>query len=60
MHLFEKGGPKEMVQKIYGHSRADMTDRYCEYQTKQMKLVLEAATAGIFTIGREAKDLRHL
>jgi len=43
MHLLEKGVPKEMVQKIYGHSRADMTDRYCEYQTKQMKVVLEGA-----------------
>ena len=44
MHLLEKGVPKEMVQRIYGHSRADMTDRYCEYQTKQMKVALEMVT----------------
>ena len=48
MHLLEKGVPKEMVQKIYGHSRADMTDRYCEYQTKQMKTALENVIGGVF------------
>jgi len=43
MHLLEKGVPKEMVQKIYGHTRPDMTDRYCDFQTKQMQVVLEGA-----------------
>ena len=47
MHLLEKGVAKEMVQKIYGHTRPDMTDRYCDFQTKQMKVVLEGAFGGI-------------
>jgi integrase len=42
MHLLEKGVPKELVQKIYGHSKSEMTDRYCEYQTEQMKVALES------------------
>jgi site-specific recombinase XerD len=41
MHLLEQGVSKELVQKIYGHSKPEMTDRYCEYQTKQMKVALE-------------------
>ena len=40
-----------MVQKIYGHSRADMTDRYCEYQTNQMKVALESVVGEIVSIG---------
>ncbi len=45
-----------MVQKIYGHSRADMTDRYCEYQTQQMKVVLEGAFGNLVRF-KEAKSL---
>jgi len=55
MHFLEKGVPKEMVQKIYGHSRADMTDRYCEYQTKQMKVVLEGAFGNLVRY-KDAED----
>ena len=51
MHLLEKGVPKEMVQKIYGHSRADMTDRYCEYQTQQMKVALESVMGYVVPFG---------
>jgi len=50
MHLLEKGVPKEMVQRIYGHSRADMTDRYCEYQTQQMKVALESVVREVITL----------
>lgn len=42
MHLLEKGVSKELVQKIYGHSKPEMTDRYCEYQTEQMRVALES------------------
>ena len=59
MHLLEKGVPKEMVQKIYGHSRADMTDRYCEYQTKQMRVALESVVGGIVPINNEAKQMEE-
>jgi hypothetical protein len=41
-----------MVQKIYGHSRADMTDRYCEYQTKQMKVALESIVRDVVPFGK--------
>jgi site-specific recombinase XerD len=45
MHLLERGVPKEMVQKVFGHTRPDMTDRYCQYQTKQMRVALEGAVS---------------
>lgn len=54
MHLLERGVSKEMVQKIYGHSRADMTDRYCDYQTKQMRVALETAIQP-YSIKRKVK-----
>lgn len=48
-----------MVQKIYGHSRADMTDRYCEYQTKQIKVALETVLGEIVPFGGlEATDMK--
>jgi len=49
---FSEGGPKEIVQKIYGHSRADMTDRYCEYQTNQMRVALESVISEVVPFGR--------
>lgn len=59
MHLLEKGVPKEMVQKIYGHSRADMTDRYCEYQTQHIKVALESVASEVIPFGGlEGKDMR--
>jgi hypothetical protein len=44
--------PQKIPQKIYGHSRADMTDRYCEYQMKQMKVALGSVVCGVvpFTV----------
>jgi site-specific recombinase XerD len=41
MNLLDQGVSKEMVQQIYGHTSPDTTNRYCEYQTKHMKMVLE-------------------
>jgi integrase len=52
MHLLERGVPKEMVQKIYGHTRSDMTDRYCDYQTKQMKVALESVVSEVVPFGK--------
>ncbi len=52
MHLLDKGVPKEMVQKIYGHTRPDMTDRYCDYQTKQMKVALESVVSEVVPFGK--------
>lgn len=56
MHLLERGVPKEMVQKIYGHSKPDMTDRYCDYQTKQMRVALEGAVSS-FTRGSTSRKV---
>ena len=57
VHLLEKGVAKEMVQKIYGHTRPDMTDRYCDFQTKQMKVVLEGAFGDVVPFrGAETRD----
>ena len=44
MSLLEQGTPKEMVQQIFGHTSPEATNRYTEYQTKQMKIALEGGT----------------
>lgn len=59
MHLLERGVPKEMVQKIFGHAKPDMTDRYCEYQTQQMKVALESVVREVVPFGVvEDRDMR--
>jgi len=60
MHLLERGVPKEMVQKIFGHAKPDMTDRYCEYQTQQMKIALENSIAPIVPIDKQVKVRQNL
>ena len=60
MHLLEKGVSKEMVQKIYGHSRPDMTDRYCEYQTKQMQVALESVVSEVVLFAqKKGSNAKH-
>jgi integrase len=44
MNLLDQGVSKEMVQQIYGHTSPDTTNRYCEYQTRHMKIALEGGT----------------
>jgi hypothetical protein len=41
-----------MVQKIFGHAKPDMTDRYCEYPTKQMKVALESVVGKVLPFGK--------
>jgi integrase len=57
MHLLERGVPKEMVQKVFGHTRSDMTDRYCEYQTKQIKVALESVVQPLHSIRKVRRDV---